>query len=92
MNRKAKPGRGQFVIALREKLGMNQRQFANACGLDRGLMSNIEHDRNKLSTLTMRNAIAMGAGLTLDALNAYLDDGASLESILGGQPRLGEAA
>lgn len=74
-----KPGRGSEVKALRLRLGMNQRQFADACGLDRGLMSNIEHDRNKLTSLAMRKAIAAGAGLTLDALNAYLDDGAELD-------------
>ena len=73
---------------------MNQRQFANACGLDRGLMSNIEHDRNKLSSLGMRQAVAMGAGITLDALNAYLDDGVSLESlgVVVSEPLPGEAA
>ena len=80
---------GPLIVALRLRLGMAQRPFAKACGIEREHLSNIENGRNKLSGVAIRQSLATGAGMSLDAMNAYLDRGVSLESL--GVPGLAAA-
>jgi transcriptional regulator with XRE-family HTH domain len=74
--------RGPLVLALRKALELSQRDFARACGIEREHLSNIERGQNKATSSAMREALAKGAGVTIEALNAYLSGTSKLEDLL----------
>lgn len=64
---------GPLVLALRRRLGVSQRAFAAQCGLEREHLSRIENGHNKASSHQVRQALARGAGVDVDALGRYFD-------------------
>ena len=66
------------VQRLREHLGLTQAAFARACGLERAEINALEAGRNRGTSARIRQQLAKGAGLELDALSEYLEGRISL--------------
>jgi transcriptional regulator with XRE-family HTH domain len=64
---------GARVRLLRVAMGMTQEALAEAAGLDRPVMVQIESGRNQATSYAIRAALALGADVPLEALAEYLD-------------------
>jgi len=65
------PDLSHHVRALRRRLRLSQDEFAERCGLDRTVITHIESGRNRASSAATQQALARGAGLTVEQLAAY---------------------
>lgn len=68
-----------MVKALRERLGLSQQAVADRGGFPRPQLAKIETGHNKLSTADMRRQLALGLGVNLRTLEAYIEGGMSLD-------------
>lgn len=68
-----------MVKALRERLGLSQQAVADRGGFPRPQLAKIETGHNKLSTADMRRQLALGLGVTVRTLEAYIEGGMTLD-------------
>ena len=66
------------VLRLREHLALTQSAFARVSGLARAEVNALETGRNQGTSARIRQQLAIGAGVELEALTAYLDGKTSL--------------
>jgi len=67
----SKPTLGQFVLARRTDLGINQTQAAALSGMSTSAWCNLEKDKRNLSVATLRK-IAAALGIEAGELGSYL--------------------
>lgn len=67
------------VRALRAALKMTQEQLADASGLDRVEVSNLEVGRNQATSTRILKGLARGFGLDLQAMSDFVDGALSVE-------------
>ena len=68
-----------MVKTLRERLGLSQQAVADRGGFPRPQLAKVETGHNKLSTADMRRQLALGLGVTVRTLEAYIEGGLSLD-------------
>ncbi|MGB0956604.1 MAG: helix-turn-helix transcriptional regulator [Panacagrimonas sp.] len=74
---------GERLRALRLQAGLTQEQLADAAGMDRLEITRIERGPLKASLAATRRKLAVGFGVTLDLMDAYLEGLADVSDVIG---------